>query len=119
MLTSLGEENFSEIGWSGGSGQQVLRLARTAVDAGAPGLVCSGREISLLRKELPSQIKLVVPGIRPAGSDLNEQKRVFTPADAVRMGASALVIGRPILAAKNPPLALEQILQEVNEAVSE
>ncbi len=116
VLTSLGEENFAEIGWSGSSGEQVLRLARTAVEAGAPGLVCSGRELHLLRQQLPQQTKLVVPGIRPAGSDLNEQKRVFTPADAVRQGASSLVVGRPILAAKDPVAALEQILNEIDEA---
>jgi orotidine-5'-phosphate decarboxylase len=118
VLTSLSQESFPEIGWSGSSSEQVLRLAQTAVAAGAPGLVCSGHELSLLRKELPQHIQLVIPGIRPAGSDLNEQKRVFTPADAVRAGASALVVGRPILAAQDPVLALEQILQEIDNAVA-
>lgn len=116
VLTSLSEDNFSEIGWRGSSEEQVLRLARTAVQAGAPGLVCSGKELATLRRELPPEIQLIVPGIRPAGSSLDEQKRVFTPADAIRQGASFLVVGRPILKSPNPLQTVEQILTDIHEA---
>lgn len=116
VLTSLSEDNFPEIGWQGSSEEQVLRLARTAVNAGAPGLVCSGRELAVLRRELPQEIKLIVPGIRPAGSSLDEQKRVFTPTDAIREGASLLVVGRPILKSPDPLNTVEQILADIHEA---
>lgn len=119
VLTSLSADNFSEIGWQGSSTEQVLKLARTAVNAGAPGLVCSGQELATLRKELPSDVKLIVPGIRPAGSSLDEQKRVFTPADAISQGASYLVVGRPILKSANPLQTVEQILADIDAASSQ
>jgi orotidine-5'-phosphate decarboxylase len=85
--------------------QQVMRLARLAVDAGADGLVCSPQEVSALRASLGEAVPLVVPGIRPAGAAVGDQKRVMTPPEAVAVGADWLVIGRPITGALDPAAA--------------
>jgi len=81
--------------------------------AGLKGLVCSPKEITALREVLPTEVQLVTPGIRPAGSDTGDQKRVMTPAEAVQAGADWLVIGRPICAADNPRGAAESILESL------
>ncbi len=105
VLTSLDENELSAVGQGDDTQAQVLRLARLAVDAGAGGIVCSPREIALLRKELPRETLLVVPGIRPAGSAAGDQKRVMTPDEASAAGADYLVIGRPITEAADPVAA--------------
>ena len=88
-------------------------LARLAIGAGAHGLVCSPQEVGRLRSILGASPYLVTPGIRPAGGDLGDQKRVATPAQAAKDGASALVIGRPIVEASDPRAAALDILQEI------
>ena len=102
VLTSLDASALSAIGVAGGPTQQVLRLARLALDAGADGLVCSPREVSVLRDAFGPGPALVVPGIRPENGVGNDQLRVMTPEQAVAAGADWIVVGRPITGAENP-----------------
>jgi orotidine-5'-phosphate decarboxylase len=95
---------------------QVLRLARLAHQASIDGLVCSAEEIAAIRTELGASPLLVVPGIRPAASDAGDQSRIATPADAIRRGASMLVVGRPITRAEDPAKAAAVILAEIEAA---
>ena len=106
MLTSLGENDLRETGVAAGPEAQVVRLARLAVECGLGGLVCSPLEIAPLRAQLPPAIKLVTPGIRPAGAGGgDDQARVMTPAEAARAGANFIVVGRPIFKAPDPVAA--------------
>ena len=113
VLTSFNEDGLAETGVSLPPAQQVEHLAKLAVDCGMKGLVCSPLEIEALRKILPDDVKLVTPGIRPAGSDANEQKRIMTPALASEIGSSYIVVGRPILKAENPAEAARAIIDEL------
>jgi orotidine-5'-phosphate decarboxylase len=92
--------------------EQVLRLAKLGMESGIGGLVASPRELAPLRSAHGTKIKIVTPGIRPAGSAANDQKRAMTPAAALKAGADFLVIGRPITAATDPRSALEQIVAD-------
>ncbi len=116
VLTSLGAGDLAAIGVAGPPDGQVLRLARLAVESGLGGLVCSPLELPLLRAELPAGIALVTPGIRPAGADKHDQKRVMTPGDAARAGANFIVVGRPILQADDPVAAAHAVLAELKAA---
>lgn len=89
---------------------EVLKAARLAKDAGLDGVVCSVLEVPMIRKEFGSTFLIVAPGIRPKGYPSNDQARVATPEEAIAAGADFLVVGRPILEAKNPLLALEELL---------
>ncbi|HYP63601.1 MAG TPA: orotidine-5'-phosphate decarboxylase [Acidocella sp.] len=109
VLTSLDAAGLAEIGVAGGTAQQVLRLARLALENGADGLVCSAHEISLLRDAFGAKPILVVPGIRPAGAALGDQARVMTPEQAVQAGADYIVVGRPITEAADPAAAAAAI----------
>ena len=102
MLTSLDEGDLRDTGVTGAPADHVLRLAHLAAKAGLDGIVCSAHEIERLRRELGPDFKLVVPGIRPMGADIGDQKRVMTPPQALSLGADVLVIGRPITSAANP-----------------
>ena len=113
VLTSMDDSDLNEVGVGKAPQDQVIDLAKMANVAGLKGLVCSPKEITVLRKVLPTEVKLVTPGIRPAGSDTGDQKRVMTPAEAVQAGADWLVIGRPICAADNPRGAAESILESL------
>ena len=113
VLTSFNDEGLAETGVSLPPAQQVESLAKLAVDCGMKGLVCSPLEIEALRKILPEDVKLVTPGIRPAGSDANEQKRIMTPALAAEIGSSYIVVGRPILKAENPAEMARSIINEL------
>jgi orotidine-5'-phosphate decarboxylase len=110
VLTALSDDDIASIGQKGPAAEQVLRLAKLAVKAGVSGVVCSPKEITLLRKELPKGFLLVVPGIRPAGTEVGDQKRVMTPQEAAQLGADYLVIGRPITAANDPAAAAKSML---------
>ena len=110
VLTSMDENDLNEVGVPRQPGDQVTHLAQLATKTGLKGLVCSPMEIAPLREVLPSEMQLVTPGIRPAGSDTGDQKRVMTPVDAIDAGANWLVIGRPIYGADNPRAAAEEIL---------
>jgi orotidine-5'-phosphate decarboxylase len=109
VLTSLCDEDLERLGMAGPVADAVRRLSVLAVEAGARGLVCSPREVAAVRAEVGPDIPLVTPGVRPAGSDANDQARVATPEDALRAGADLLVIGRPITDAADPGAAAAAI----------
>ena len=109
VLTSIDAATLSDTGVSGGPVQQVLRLARLALEAGADGLVCSPQEVARLRDAFGGVPLLVVPGVRPAGSAAGDQARTATPAEAVAAGADWIVVGRPITGAADPAAAAAAI----------
>jgi orotidine-5'-phosphate decarboxylase len=109
VLTSLDAAALAETGVAGGTVQQVLRLARLAVAAGADGLVCSPREVAPLRDALGDGPALVVPGVRPAGSAADDQARTATPEEMAAAGADFVVVGRPITKAADPAAAAAAI----------
>jgi orotidine-5'-phosphate decarboxylase len=113
MLTSIGDEDLPSVGLTPPVGDQVLRLASLAQQSGLDGVVCSAHEIARLRQELGPDFLLVVPGIRPAGADVGDQKRVMGPAEARDAGASILVIGRPITGAPDPAEAARAIAESL------
>jgi len=113
VLTSSDEATLRETGVNSSMQEQVLRLAQLGVEGGITGLVASPHELGPLRSAHGAKIKIVTPGIRPSGSATGDQKRVTTPAEAIRAGADFLVIGRPITAAPDPRGALDQILADV------
>ncbi len=114
VLTSLSGADLDETGVAGGTTQQVLRLARLALLAGADGLVCSPLELAPLRDALGAGPALVVPGIRPEGTARGDQRRTMTPRQAVAAGADWLVIGRPITAAPDPAAAAAAIVASLD-----
>ena len=116
VLTSLDQQDLSDIGVTSSAEEQVRRLAALARDAGIDGIVCSGEEVAAARAEWPEGF-FVVPGVRPADADAGDQKRVVTPHQAITDGASILVIGRPITEARNPTRALQEIAATLPEAV--
>ncbi|AKX50429.1 orotidine-5'-phosphate decarboxylase [Thiopseudomonas alkaliphila] len=113
VLTSMEQADLAGIGLDLAPREQVLRLATLAAQAELDGLVCSAQEAVELKSNFP-QLSLVTPGIRPAGSAANDQKRILTPAQAIQAGADYLVVGRPITQAADPALMVEQILQSLN-----
>lgn len=112
VLTSMDTAALAETGVPGSPVEQVLRLARLAAECGIEGMVCSPAEAAALRSALPKAL-LVTPGIRPAGADAGDQKRIATPQFALAAGASMLVIGRPITAAADPKAAAQAILSDM------
>jgi orotidine-5'-phosphate decarboxylase len=117
VLTSMDDIQLGSAGISRSPADQVELLARMGMGAGIKGFVCSPQEVSALRALTGPGGVLVVPGIRPAGADIGDQKRIATPADALRQGASYLVVGRPITQAPDPAEAAEGILKEMAEAL--
>jgi len=109
ILTSLAAEELAEIGYQGSPEDNVRRLAALARDSGLDGVVCSPREAQPLRQDLGDIFLLVTPGVRPAGSDAGDQRRVMTPQEAMAAGSSYLVVGRPVTAAPDPLAALQAI----------
>jgi len=109
VLTSLDAADLENIGVKVNLQDQVKRLASLAQESGLDGVVCSAHEIEIIRETCGKDFKLVVPGIRPAGSASGDQKRVMTPQEAIAKGADYLVIGRPISEAKNPAQAAREI----------
>jgi orotidine-5'-phosphate decarboxylase len=116
VLTSMGTEDLAEIGLAGEPQDNVLRLAKLTQDCGLDGVVCSAREAAPLRNMLGKDFCLVTPGIRPASASADDQVRIATPAQALRDGASYLVIGRPITQAADPLQALKNINLEIGAA---
>lgn len=116
VLTSMDASELAAIGVTSSPAEQVLRLAKLAKQSGINGMVCSAEEVGALRTELGGETLLVIPGIRPTGSDIGDQKRIATPATAIRRGASMLVVGRPITRAADPARAAESILRQIEEA---
>jgi orotidine-5'-phosphate decarboxylase len=113
VLTSMDDDDLRTIGQKGPVGAQVLRLAQRARDAGIAGVICAPHEVAALRLSHGPDLALMVPGIRPAWSVADDQKRITTPADAMTAGANHLVIGRPITAAADPVAAARRILDEL------
>ncbi|MGH1456071.1 MAG: orotidine-5'-phosphate decarboxylase [Alphaproteobacteria bacterium] len=113
ILTSLDADAIAAVGYGTNVAQQVERMARLTKDAGLDGVVCSAHEISVLRAVCGDDFALMVPGIRPIGSDAGDQKRVMTPKQALDAGATHLVIGRPITGADDPAAAAAEILASI------
>ena len=113
VLTSLDQAGLGAMGVTATPAEQVLRLGRLAVEAGADGLVCSPLEVAMLRQALGPSVKLVVPGIRPEGSPADDQARTMTPVQAVTAGADWIVVGRPITAASDPGEAAAAIARGI------
>jgi orotidine-5'-phosphate decarboxylase len=113
VLTSTSAAGLTETGVTDSPEKQVVRLGRLAIDSGLRGLVCSPLEIRPLRAMLPPGTALVTPGIRPRDALADDQSRVMTPAEAARIGASYLVVGRPIFKAPDPVAAARAILAEI------
>lgn len=117
VLTDLDRDDLVAMGHDGDVAGLVLRRARLAVADGCDGLVCSGEEVAALRREFGPDLVLVVPGIRPAGSASDDQKRIVTPARAIADGATHLVVGRPIVAAADRRAAAEAVQAEIAGAL--
>lgn len=113
VLTSLDAGDLAAVGQTGPVATQVERLARLAQASGVDGVVCSPHEVAALRKACGPGFLLVVPGVRPASTAADDQKRIATPAEAVRAGADYLVIGRPIVRAPDPVAAAHAIVAEL------
>ena len=113
VLTSLDDNDLAAVGQSAPAAAQVRRLALLAQASGLDGVVCSPQEVAMLREACRKDFLLVVPGIRPAGAAVGDQKRVQTPRDAIAAGADYLVIGRPITEAPDPGAAARAILADL------
>ena len=113
VLTSINDAELVDLGFTLKMSDQVVRLAKLAQKAGLDGVVASPQEAKLIRDACGENFLIITPGIRPAGANINDQSRIATPATALQNGASKLVIGRPIRAAKNPREATEKILAEM------
>lgn len=116
VLTSMSAEDLGEVGISDAPADQVLRLARLAQQCKLDGVVCSAQEAAMLRADVGADFRLVTPGIRPPGFEAGDQRRVMTPTEALRAGATDLVIGRPITAATDPLATLKQIQFDMQNA---
>jgi len=113
VLTSLDDPGLDDVGQLTPSGVQVIRLGRLAAESSMAGVICAGGDIVPLRGLLGDDFVLMVPGIRPAGSASNDQKRIMTPQDAITAGATHLVIGRPITESPDPGAAALEILDSI------
>ena len=113
VLTSMGREDLSDIGLDIEPFEQVKRLAKLTQESGLDGVVCSAQEASMLREYLGETFSLITPGIRPEGSNADDQKRIVTPKQAMLDGSTHLVIGRPITQSNNPNQTLREILNSI------
>ena len=113
ILTSIDEKNLQEIGFKNPANKSALDLALLAISAGARAIVCSPQEVSEIRRNVPKEIVLITPGVRPLGSNANDQQRIATPEEALTNGADLLVIGRPITSADDVGKAAKLISEEV------
>jgi orotidine-5'-phosphate decarboxylase len=116
VLTSWDDGDLKDAGYSATVPELVARRAAQAEAIGIDGLVCAPSEAKDLRQRLGAKMLLVTPGIRPAGSEKGDQKRIMTPGDAIRAGVDYMVIGRPIVAAEDPKAAAEKIVEETETA---
>ena len=117
ILTSIDEKNLLEIGFRNSPSKSVLDLALLAIGAGARAIVCSPQEVSVIRKNVPKEIVIITPGVRPMGSSANDQQRIATPQEALTSGADLLVIGRPITSSNDVGQAAKLISEEVNRFI--
>ncbi len=116
VLTSMDEQDLIDAGYEYDPHTLVLRRAEQALAEGMGGIVCAASEASAVRRIVGSDMAVVTPGIRPVGGEAGDQKRVVTPGDAIRNGASHLVVGRPVVQAADPRRAALSILEEMNRA---
>tara|TARA_B100000282_G_scaffold284606_1_gene249316 strand:+ start:5083 stop:5787 length:705 start_codon:yes stop_codon:yes gene_type:complete len=114
VLTSLDDKDLQTMGMNISSKDLVVKLAKLTKISGLAGVVCSSKEIKIVREACGADFKIIVPGIRPEGSDKNDQKRIMTPREAVNLGADYLVIGRPITDSKNPKGTVIEIINSIN-----
>ena len=113
ILTSINQSDWEGLGYDFEISAQVVRLAKLAKSAGVDGVVASPNEAKLIRENCGDDFLIITPGIRPAGSAINDQSRIATPSSAIKNGANYLVVGRPITKADNPKLAAQKILEEI------
>jgi len=114
VLTSMSQQDLNELGVTSTPAEQALKLAILAQTSGLHGVVCSAQEAALMRLNLADDFLLVSPGIRPAGSKEDDQRRIMTPLDAINAGSNYLVIGRPITQSENPLETLRTINSEIS-----
>jgi orotidine-5'-phosphate decarboxylase len=119
VLTSMDDVDLERAGYAGKLDDLILRRARDARDSGMDGIVCSPVEVAKVRAAVGADMALVTPGIRPIGAAAGDQKRVTTPADAIRAGADYLVVARPIIRAEDPRGAAETVQAEIAAVVAE
>lgn len=119
VLTSMDDQDLHDAGYRGRVAELVSVRAADARKTGMGGIVCSPQEAASMRHVLGDGLVMVTPGIRPAGSDAGDQKRIMTPGDAIRAGSDYLVIGRPISRAADPRAAASAVLEEIQEALAE
>ncbi|MGB1361412.1 MAG: orotidine-5'-phosphate decarboxylase [Alphaproteobacteria bacterium] len=115
ILTALDDNDMNEIGYSSGTNEQVIKMAKLAKQAGLDGVVCSAFEIEAIKQACGDDFVLVVPGIRPEGADAGDQKRIMTPKQALDKGADYIVIGRPITQAEDMKAVAQSIYDSVNK----
>jgi orotidine-5'-phosphate decarboxylase len=118
VLTSYDNEDLKAAGYQLGVSDLVAARAQQAQALGIDGLVCSPEEAANLRKHIKPEMCLVTPGVRPAGSDVGDQKRIMTPARAITEGSDYLVVGRPVMEAADPKAAAEAIVAEITQALA-
>ncbi|GAA0784691.1 orotidine-5'-phosphate decarboxylase [Roseibium denhamense] len=118
VLTSMDEADLQAAGYRGPVSELVEARARDARDAGIGGIVCAATEAGRMRQTLGTDMVIVTPGIRPAGSAANDQRRVMTPLDAIKAGSDYLVVGRPISQAPDPGAAAGAVVQEIETALN-
>jgi orotidine-5'-phosphate decarboxylase len=118
LLTSIDEPALSELGIAPDANSEVVRLAQLARDSGLDGVIASPREVKLIRERVaPERFIILTPGVRPKWAESGDQRRIATPADAMRDGADFIVIGRPITASSDPRSAAERVLEEIDKAL--
>ncbi len=118
VLTHMNQEILKEVGIERGLEEEVIHLAKLAQRAGLEGVVSSPREIRAIREACGADFLILTPGIRPLGAEENDQRRRMTPGEAIKSGADFLVIGRPILQARDPVEAAQRVLKEMEEAIA-
>lgn len=118
ILTSMSQSDLLDVGLGGDATDNAMRLARLAHGAGCTGVVCSAHEVTDIKGILGQNFLTLTPGIRPAGAERGDQKRVTTPAEAVRVGSDYLVVGRPITEAMDPAAAVAAILADMREVTA-
>jgi orotidine-5'-phosphate decarboxylase len=116
VMTSCDDADLAEAGYAFGVRELVERRAGQAMEAGVDGLILSPEEVAAMRRRVGGRLALVTPGIRPAGGDAGDQKRVATPGAAIAAGADCIVVGRPVTQASNPRAAAEAIVAEIASA---
>jgi len=116
VLTSMDDADLTAAGYADKANDLVLKRAEDASKAGMGGVVASPKEAAEIRKIITPNMAIVTPGIRPAGSDVGDQKRVMTPGDAIKAGSTHLVVGRPVTGAEDPKSAAQSIIDEIEAA---